>query len=237
MSLRPSSIARLTRLLPLVALLLAAPAAAGLPGDGVRLVLSGPATPYAEVRYEVSYRRGTVVAEVDKTFAKGFGRRGEVGLLGRSDLGALLDEVTALGGFTLRDRTGETPRTVWRISTRHGDKRHRFVVHDPERIADGRYRALIERVRGLVDRTVGPVPYRDGLLLDDEYGSLRLRSTPRATLAVDGVPWPGTTPMNDVRLPAGTHTLSLTPVGGGEAHTYDVQIVVGKTTSLTVELR
>lgn len=226
------------RLLAVTALLaLVGPAAAELPGDGVRLVLSGPATPYAEVRYEVSYRRGTVVAEVDKTFAAGFGHRGEVGLLGRGDLSALLDGITALGGFTLRDHTTKAPRTVWRIETRHGNKRHRLVVHDPERIADGRYRALIERVRGLVDTTVGQVPYRDGLLLDGEYGRLRLRSTPRATLSVDGVPWPGTTPMNDVRLPAGTHTLALSPVEGGEPHTYEVQIVVGKTTSLTVELR
>lgn len=224
-------------LLLAAAVLLAAPAAAELPGDGVRLLLGGPATPYAAVRYEVSYRRGTVVAEVDKRFADGFGHRGEVGLLAKGDLEALMDEVEALGGFTLRGHSHADPRTVWQVETRRGAKRHRFVVHDPERLADARYRSLIDRVRTRVRLTVGAVPYRDRLLLDGEYGRLRLRARPRATLAVDGVPWPGTTPMNDVRLPAGTHTLALTPVEGGEAHTYEVQIVVGKTTSLNVELK
>lgn len=215
----------------------AGPAAAELTGDGVRMVLTGPATPYAEVRYEVAFRRGTVIAEVDKAFAAGFGERGEVGLLSRDDLEALLDGVEAMGGFTLRSRTGAAPRTAWHIELRRGTRRHSLRVHDPERLADGRYRALIERVRGAVERTVGPVPYRDGLLLDSEYGRLRLRSTPAATVAVDGVPVPGVTPMNELRLTAGEHRLELTPVAGGEPHVYEVRVVVGKTTSLTVELR
>lgn len=231
---------------PIAALLLclavAAPSSAPaekLPGDGVRMVLEGPATPYAAVRYEVAFRRGTVIAEVDKAFAAGFGSRGEVGLLSRDDLGALLDALEALGGFTLRSQTDAAPRTVWRIDLRRGTRHHHIRVHDPERIADGRYRALIERVRELVERTVGPVPYRDGMLLDAEYGRLRLRSTPRATLMVDDVPMPGTTPIDDLRLTAGAHELKLTPVGGdpGDPHVYVVKIVVGKTTSLTVELR
>lgn len=228
------------RILCCLALLaLAAAARAEPPGDGVRLRLSGPATPYAEVRYEVAFRRGTVIAEADKVFAADFGRRGEVGLLTRGDLGALLDAVEALGGFTLRSRTPAAPRTVWRIEARRGQKAHSFTVHDPETIDDGRYMAVIERVRGLVEQTVGEVPFRDGMLLPAEYGILRLRATPEATLAVDGVPWAGTTPMNEVRLPAGRHTLALTPVGAAddEPHVYEVQIEVGKTTSLVVELK
>lgn len=217
----------------------AAAARAEPPGDGVRVRLTGPATPYAEVRYEVAFRRGTVIAEVDKAFAADFGHRGEVGLLARSDLGALLDAVEALGGFTLRSRTHADPRTVWRIEARRGQQTHSITVHDPETISDGRYLAVIDRVRGLVEQTVGPVPFRDGMLLPAEYGTLRLRTTPKATLAVDGVPWAGTTPMNEVRLPAGRHTLALTPVGGEEhePHVYEVQIEVGKTTSLVVELK
>ncbi len=216
---------------------LAGAAAAAPPGDGVRLRLTGPATPYAEVTYAVAFRRGAVIAEVDKALAAGFGRRGEVGLLTRDDLSGLLDAVEALGAFTLRDRTHADPRTVWRIETRRGQKAHTVVVHDPERGADGRYRALIERVRGLVEQTVGPVPWRDAMLLPEEFGRLRLRSTPKATLTIDGVPWPGTTPMNDVRLTGGAHRLELTPVGGGEPHVYDVRVEIGKTTSLVVELK
>lgn len=227
------------RLVPLLALsaLLASSAGAAPDGDGVRLVLSGPATPYARVEYEVAAKRGAVVAGVDKVFAADFGRRGEVGLLPRGDLSALLDELEALGGFALSDHTSPRPRTVWRIEARRGAKRHTITVHDPERLADGRYRALIERVRGLVEATVGPVPYRDALLLPGEFGRLRVRSTPRGTLTVDGVPIAGETPVDDLRLPVGRHRVELTPLAGGEPHPYDVQIEAGRTTSLVVELR
>lgn len=223
-------------LLAALLLTLAAPARAD-DADHVRLTLSGPATPYAAVTWEVARERGAVVVGLEKRFAPGFGHRAEVGLLTDADLNALLDALAALGAFTLPARTVETPRTVYTLSIQQGRRRHRVTVHDPEWSPDPRARAVFARIRAAVAAHTDPIPFRDALVLPGEYGTLHLRATPPATVALDGVPLEGRTPITDLRLTTGRHRLTLTPLSGGEARDYDVTIEPGKTTSLVVELR
>lgn len=222
--------------LALMPLTLAATARAD-DADHVRLTLAGPATPYATVTYEAARKRGAVVATVEKRFAPGFGHRSEVGLLTDADLEALLTELADLGAFTLQNRRVEAPRTLYTLSIQHGRRRHQATVHDPEWAPEARARALFARIRAAIGATTDPIPFRDALLLPGEYGTLHLRATPPATVALDGAPIEGRTPITDLRLTAGRHRVTLTPAAGGEARDYDVTIEAGKTTALVVELR
>ena len=228
----------LHRLVPLLLALLPVAALAD-DADHVRLSLTGPAVPYASVVYELARERGAVVATVTKRFADGFGHRSEVGLLTDRDLTALLTELTALGAYTLTPRiiTGaQTPRTIYTLSIRRAGRHRTLTVHDPEWSPETRHRALFDRIRAAAAAHTDPIPFRDALLLPHEAGTLWVRSTPPATLALDGVPITGRTP-TDLRVAAGPHRLTLTPIGGGEPRDYDITIRAGKTTSLTLDLR
>lgn len=222
-----------------VLLLCLAPTAYAAPGgaDQVRLELSGSATPYAKVTYEVAPRRGAVIVGVRKAFAEGFGHRDEVGLLTAEDLDALLAELDAMGAFALPPRTSKSRRARWTLTIRWGDKRRVLTIDDPGLADDLRYRALVDRVVMAVEAELDPILFRDPMLLPGEAGRLRLSARPPARVAINGLPVEGKTPMNDLRLPVGTHTITLTPVSGGDAHPYEVRIEAGKTTSLAVELR
>lgn len=226
----------LHRLLPLLLALIPVTAAAD-DADHVRLTLTGPAVPYASIVHDLARERGAVVATVTKRFADGFGHRSEVGLLTDRDLTQLLTELTALGAFTLPPRTTRAPRTIYTLSIRRGDRHRTLTVHDPEWSPETRHRALFDRIRAASAAHTDPIPFRDALLLPHEAGTLWVRSTPPATVALDGVPLPGGTPMTDLRVTAGPHRLTLTPIGGGEPRDYDITIRAGKTTSLTLDLR
>lgn len=204
---------------------------------GVRVTLTGPGTPYAEVVHEVGRRHGTVVVSVRKTFAAGFGHRDEVGLLTDDDLEALLDGLVALGAFELASSPRKDHRARHRVEIAWKGRHHVFEVDDPELQADERYGRLITRVRAAVGHAAGVVPFQDAMLLPEEAGRLNIVADPPARARIDGVVIEGTTPLGGLRLPAGSHRVELTPVGGGPARTYDVKIEVGKTTNLTVNLR
>lgn len=220
----------------LLSLLMAAPATAA-EVDEVRLELTGSATPYARVTYEVATRRGAIVVGVRKAFADGFGHRDEVGLTTADELDALLAELDAMGAFALPPRVVDGPRARWTMTVQRGAKRRVLRMDDPGLTDDLRYRALIDRIIAAVNTEVDPILFRDPMLLPSEAGRLRLSSRPPARVSIDGLPLDGQTPMTDLRLPVGAHQILLTPVSGGEPHPYTVRIEAGKTTSLAVELR
>ncbi len=206
-------------------------------GDGVRVVLTGPATPYAAVRYAVEERRGTIAASVSKTFADDFGLREEVGLLTAGDFAALLAELEGLGAFTLPSTTARAARARYEVEVRRAGRRHAFTVHDPALLPDARYRQLIARVRGAVEATAGAIAFRDPLLLPGEAGLLTLQSRPRARVEINGVAHGETTPLDALPLPVGTHTVRLVALDEPLERTYEVKVEAGKTTRLVVDLR
>lgn len=229
---------RTLTLLPLVMLLALAPRAATADdSDHMHLTLTGPATPYATITHHIARQRGTVILTTQKTFAHGFGHHSKVALLTDADLTTLLDQLTALGAFTLPDRRLPTPRTRYTLTVQHQKRRHQLVAHDPEWATDPRYRALIAHIRTTIAAHTDPIPFRDALLLPHEAGTLHLRATPPATVTLDGIHLPGTTPITDLRLTTGRHRLTLTPTDRGEPRHYDITIEAGKTTALTVDLR
>jgi hypothetical protein len=221
----------------LLLMLLVPRTSAAAEGDAVRVVLTGPATPYASVRYAVEERRGAVSASVTKTFADDFGFREEVGLLTAGDFAALFADLEGLGAFALPSTSGKATQARYEVEVRRGGRRHAFTVHDPALLPDARYRQLVARVRAAVEASAGTIPFRDPLLLPNEAGLLTLQSRPRARVEIDGVAHGETTPLDALPLPAGTHTVRLVALDEPLERTYEVKVEAGKTTRLVVDLR
>lgn len=232
MTPRPLLVLALLALRPL-------PASAG-EGDGVRVELTGAATPFDRVVMEISERRGACLALVAKSFAAGFGRQEKVGLLLPEDHARLLDRLRALGAFELPSTRGPARRAEYTVAIFQGGRRHRFVVHDPAQQADARFRRILAEVRETAVRHAGDVPFRDALLLADESGVLRIKAQPEAHVEVDGVALVEPTPIDGLPLPVGTHHVSLVPLeatSDDAGRAYTIKIERGKTTTLNVELR
>ncbi len=224
------------RYVHLILLFLVAAPAFAAEGDGVRVSMSGASTPYAVVEFAVVEKRGTVVAEVIKTYAADFGRDERVGLLPRDEYDALVGALERLGAYTLPDAVAKAPRVTWQVEARRAGRGHRFRVTDPELLDDRRYAALLARVAAVVAEHAGAVPFRDRMLLPSEAGRLEVRATPRARVWLDEVALPGWTPIPDLRVAAGRHRLRLVSETG-VAREYEVKVDVGGTTSLSVELK
>ncbi len=205
-------------------------------GDGVRVVLSGGATPYERVEFAIVEKRGTVVAEVVKTYAAEFGRDERVGLLPRDEYGTLLAALERLGLFTLQERTDPRARVTYEVIAQQGKRRHRFRVADPELLDDPRYSSLLARIQATVAEHAGAVRFHDRMLLPSESGRLRVVSTPRAVVWLDDVALQGWTPLKRLRVPVGKHRLRLVSEAG-LTRDYEVKIEVGRTTSLVVDLK
>ncbi|MCB9538388.1 MAG: PEGA domain-containing protein [Myxococcales bacterium] len=213
-------------------LLLAAPPAA----DGVRLTLSGPAVPHAEVVYEVLAERGTVTVGVARRFAADFGQSTEVALLPRPELDALMARLAGMGVFALTDADDPAARVRLRLEARRGDATVAVTVADPDRAADERAQAALTAVRAVVRANTPPSTFSDPMLLPTEAGRLRIRSRPPARVGLDGVRLEARTPINSLRVPVGAHTLEL-ETDTGVVRRYDVKVEAGKTTSVDVDLR
>ncbi len=205
-------------------------------GDGVRVVLTGPGTPYARVEFSVLEKRGSVVATVSKTFSGPFGRREKVGLLAGDEFHALLEALAGQGAFGLPSRPHEGGQAVYTVELTTKGRHHRFEVADPELLDDPRYLEVIRRVRAVVGEHAGTIAFQDRMLLPGEGGVLRVSSTPPARVWLDDIALPGETPIAGLRVEAGPHKVRL-QTATGLTETYEVKVDVGKTTSLNVELR
>ncbi len=199
---------------------------------GVRVEISGPAVPYAQVVYELGPQGGAVVASVVKTWAAGFGQRDRVGLLPAEVLPGLLGQLRGMGAFELRSRRRKGHRVRYTVRLRSQGRSHSFVVDDPT----GRHAKVVAFVRAQVLEHAGEVPFVDEMLLPAEAGVLRVRSRPVARVEVDGRPVPGQTPVAALKLRPGRHSVRLESLDGARKNEYEVMIEVGKTTSLSVEL-
>ena len=92
-------------------------APAGALADHLRVVLEGPATPFARVEHVVERQAGAVVVRVGQHFAADFGRREAVGLLTEDDFAGLVARLDALGAFALSSARGPGARSTWTVDT------------------------------------------------------------------------------------------------------------------------
>ena len=206
------------------------------PPERISVELTGPATVYANVRYEIARRRGAVVVTIVKTFAEGFGQAQSVGLMADDDLATLWESLRVAGAFELKSRRDEHRRARWRIELQQGGARHVVVVDDPELHIDRRAHEVLRRILAVTRGTAGAVPFRDALLLPDEAGILRIDARPPARVAIEGVWLSGSTPIVGLRVPAGHRTVRLEALDGSATRDYEVTVDAGRTTRLVVEL-
>lgn len=218
----------------LLCLALATPAAAQVLAVEVR----GPAVPCMQVEHVIERSQGALVARIGKFLPEGFGRREAVGLLTDDDLGRLVSQLDALGAFSLPSVRHRSARATYRVRLElPGGRAHSFEVADPGTRPDGRHQAVIDLLRRTVEAKTGPVEVQDDLLLPSEAGLLQVLTDVPARVVVVGEGITGRTPLRGLRLPVGRHVLEVTPEAGGEPTRYEVQVDVGRTTNLKVQLK
>ena len=206
-------------------------------GDGVRLVVHGPAVPWTQITYEVAHRHGGVTARVTKAWPEGFGRREEVGLVPAEELTDLLADIEAVVPLWPKGRRSTRYRARYTLIVDRAGQRRSWVVHDPnlgEANAPSKIMALIGAVIGENTR---PVRFQDALLLPDESGWLKVDADVVSAVRVDGVLVADHTPLQGLRLPVGAHKIRLSPLDGRAPRVYPIKIEMKKTTALVVELR
>ncbi|MFN3197935.1 MAG: PEGA domain-containing protein [Bradymonadia bacterium] len=212
-------------------------AASRPPADGVRMTITGPAVPYSSVTYEVVSRHGTRMAVVRKAFPEPFGQQQGLALLAEDDFQQALGEIMRLA-VTVKASTGAaTPAVTYRIEGQHDGETVTLQFSDPLSSPHPGPRRLIMLIRDMVESRAGTLAYRDELILPRESGRLRIKSIPPAKVIIDDHAVLGTTPLDPIRVPVGTHNLRLEALEGGAVGEYSVQVEPGRTTALEVEIK
>ncbi len=212
---------------------LVAPATAQVLSVEVR----GPAVPSTRVEYVIERSQGALVARIGKFLPEGFGRREAVGLLTDEAFATLVAQLDTLQAFTLASAGGRRARVTYRVHLEVPGRTHTFEVSDPGERPDGRHQAVIDLLRSTIEARTGPVDVQDDLLLPDEAGLLQVVTDVPARVTVVGEGVLGRTPLRGLRLPVGRHVLEVVPEAGGEAVRYEIQVDVGRTTNLKVQLK
>lgn len=213
-------------------------------GDAVRLSVSGPGVPYAQVDMEIRARGATAIVRLSRSFGEGFGAQDAVGLSTPDELQALMDALQKDGLFVRpvngqRPPGGHVPDVRYVLELRREGRVQRIEVERPELLPDRRYSNAIERVRRFVTQIVEPEgarPFVDGRVPKDASGFLHLETSPSGRVYLDGVLLADATPIEALRLPLGTHVLRIVARDGRLERTVDVTIERGKTTSLRMTL-
>lgn len=205
--------------------------------DSVRIVTSGPSVPYESVIYSAERKRGTIVATVSKRFVEPFGGQDEISLLTEDAWARLRAQLEAADVFSLPSIKRPKARVTVVVEVKWGGREARWTIDNPQPLFDKQHTECIEHIRALVTQRVGQIAFRDAMLLPAESGRLRIFADRPASVAIDGVSLGLETPLLGVRVGAGTHEVSLTPLRGGPVYSYSVKVEAGKTTSLAVELK
>lgn len=218
-----------------------APSSWAAGGDYVHLVLEAPSdSPFAEIRYEVT-ERGPASAAIHRRRLPGEVRSlHNMGLVPPEVLKQLRQILSQHGAMTLPDATeatGSASSLQWHFEAQSEGKKHRFSVRDPLNQPDRRYWKIFSSVRQLVRSITGGLPFRDVYFPQETIGWLNLRSVPAARLSVNGRDTELETPIRDLPLRAGKHTIELKSVEGKRVRRYDIRIEAGGYTKLRVELR
>jgi len=219
-------------------------AAQAADGDAIRLTVSGPSVPYAQVEMEIRARGATAVVRRSRSFGEGFSAQDAVGLSTLDELQALMDTLQndALFARPIDGRGlagGPVLDVRYVLELRRNGRVQRIEVDRPELLSDRRYMNAIERVRRFVTQVVEPHgagPFVDGRVPKDASGFLHLETSPSGRVYLDGVLLADSTPIEALRLPLGTHVLRIVATDGRLERTIDVTIERGKTTSLRMSL-
>ncbi len=213
--------------------------AAAADGDVARMTLEGPGTPYGRVELEAKLRGTTVTVRLTQTFGVPFEPHERIGLATAEDLDTLFQRLRSAGAFDLppaRALPGVTASTRYALELRAGDVVHKFTVEAPEQLSDRRYVDAIRILRTWVTGITGELAFRDGRITPDEAGLLSIDSKPAGRVFLDDVLLSPSTPVDAVRVPAGSHVLRVVSLDGRQTKSFDVTVDKGKTTALRVSL-
>ena len=210
-------------------------------GDYVQWVLESPSdSPFAELRYEITERGPASAAIHRRRLPGGIRSFHNMGLVPPEVLDQLRTKLTQNAAMTLPDATQASHARAslrWRFDVQLDGKKHSFVVTDPINQQDRRYWRLFSAVKQLVRSITGGLPFRDIYHPKEKLGWLTIDSVPAGRLTVNGRDTELETPVRDLPLLKGKHTIELKSVEGNTVRSYDIRIEAGGYTKLKVELR
>lgn len=210
----------------------------------VELEAMGGFSPWSRVRYAIEQVRGQPMLVHDREYPGDYddGEPARRTLLGEgawSRLHASLEacRLGALEGLAQEPAAGERPAWRWRVRWRDaalGASSERVVWLTDEMARDW---PCLREIEAAVASELEPIRFERVFVAESERGTLDVRTVPVTEVWIDGVALERTTPLWDIVLPAGHHTIRMVNRDEGIDRTVEVVVERGVKTLLELELR
>ncbi len=209
----------------------------GETAEPIVLTIDGPRVPYARIIYTLEVAHGTAVARVDTHWPNGVGDESRMGLVTPEEVQRIRKIFATLVPQRKVAPTPPPTTARFRLSIGPIDQERLWVVSDAEAVLNNPLFEVMTQFRQFVLDRVGPRAYWDRLLLPGERGSLKLTSSPAAWVRVDGLALERKTPIRDLPLETGQHTITLIHPQSKLEWQYEIQITPNAVTVLNVHLK
>jgi hypothetical protein len=221
-------------------LLLVVPTLLAAKGDYIHLSLDlKNHTPFSVLRYEIT-DRGPASSGVHRRVLAGTQEFLQgMTLFTQAEATSLWQELRQLKATTLPSASKKTREVglLWSFVMQLDGKTHRFRVRDPINQKDRRYWQLFNRVKTMVKRGTGALPFRNVYFPQGKYGWFHVQSIPTARVYVDGFDTKLETPVYLYKLAVGKHQISLRATDSGIKKHFEVKIAPMSHRRLNADLR
>ena len=206
--------------------------------EPIVLTIDGPRVPYARIIYTLEVAHGTAVARVDTHWPNGVGNESRMGLVTPKEVQRIREIFKRLTPPRLGAPAPPAPMTArFRLLIGPIDQGRRWIVSDAEATPQNTLFEVMTQFRQFILDRVGPRAYWDRTLLPGERGTLKLTSSPAAWVRVDGLKLKRKTPIRDLPLETGQHTITLIHPQSKLEWQYEIQITPNAVTALNVHLK
>ena len=202
----------------------------------IRVTLDGPMVAYQRIVYQLEAAHGAFVARITEVLGHGYDERSRIALLTRAEWQKwinILREHRRLQGGSAH----QPEKTRYRLTVKNGNNHYEVTLKDPELGPKTEVWSQVLSLLDFVRERVEPDTYWDRRLIEKERGSLRIQSTPRAEILLDGVPLGRKTPVLSLPVAAGEHSVQLIHPETSQKWSYSVFVKAQATTVLKVELK
>ncbi len=220
-----------------------APAEAALAyGSDVQVVSRGGMSPFASIERSLRLVQGRALLSLAWTYHGGWARGERTTLVAEDPYRALLQRLQGCGEAWPAadgDVAEASRRVVWDVRWQHevrvldeGGARE-WRGFEPLEGAAGR---CLSAFFAEVDAALGGPEFVPSFVAEEERGWLDVMCHPPARISVSGMDWGAETPLYDLYLPAGVHTVRVWSAELGVQREVDVVLEAGVKTMLDLEL-
>ena len=207
------------------------------PDDHVHVSIDSGPSPFSAVVYAVRNVVGTPVVIQTKQYPYVSVFDNRLQLVSDAEFEGLMNDLVALGALELQSKTGpEEMSLTYKVDIVYKGQSNSFLVTAPFSLEDLRYANIVEKVRGFVEERTGIVHFRKLGTRDEKLGLLNLRTQPPSRLIVDGVELNRESPVFNLELPEGEHTVLLVHPRLPSPEPIRFKIYAGQSTDVNLNL-